>query len=381
MLKNLILYRINGDMPASAASLEKALEPAVFTHCGKTQLNTIGWSSPRAIDHEALVESVGGQWMLSLTIEQRMLPASVVADLVDEKAEKIEEETGRKPGKKERKALKDEATLELLPQAFTKRKSVLAWIDPVTCLLAIDASSRKVADTLAGALVGCMPTMNLHMIESEHAPSEVMALWLRGEGDDQFRVARDGELRATDESKAVVRYQNHNLDSDEVRDHLDDGKVASKLALVYAERIAFTLTDSMAIKRVTILDVPMQTERTEGDDAFSANVAIITGELRNMLPALLEALGGERVLPMEAGDDRPEAPAAHAGDASTDPVYDKACAIVREGDRASISLVQRHLRIGYNRAARLIERMEAEGLVSTMDSNGARTVIAAGVPA
>jgi len=58
-----------------------------------------------------------------------------------------------------------------------------------------------------------------------------------------------------------------------------------------------------------------------------------------------------------------------------DPLYDQAVAIVIESRRASISLVQRHLRIGYNRAARLVEQMEVAGLVSPMENNGSRSVL------
>jgi S-DNA-T family DNA segregation ATPase FtsK/SpoIIIE len=63
-------------------------------------------------------------------------------------------------------------------------------------------------------------------------------------------------------------------------------------------------------------------------------------------------------------------------DGESDPLYDQAVAIVLKTRRASISLVQRHLRIGYNRAARLIEQMERSGLVSAMQTNGNREVLA-----
>ena len=63
------------------------------------------------------------------------------------------------------------------------------------------------------------------------------------------------------------------------------------------------------------------------------------------------------------------------GDAESDPMYDQAVAIVLQTRRPSISLVQRHLRIGYNRAARLIEQMERAGLVSQMQTNGNREVL------
>src|SRR5690606_8628563 len=62
-------------------------------------------------------------------------------------------------------------------------------------------------------------------------------------------------------------------------------------------------------------------------------------------------------------------------DVETDPLYDQAVAIVLKNRRASISSVQRHLRIGYNRAARLLEQMEQSGLVSAMQANGNRDIL------
>ncbi|VCU71597.1 DNA translocase FtsK [Pigmentiphaga humi] len=63
------------------------------------------------------------------------------------------------------------------------------------------------------------------------------------------------------------------------------------------------------------------------------------------------------------------------GDSESDPMYDQACEVVLKHRRASISLVQRHLRIGYNRAARLLEQMERSGMVSAMQSNGNRDIL------
>jgi DNA segregation ATPase FtsK/SpoIIIE, S-DNA-T family len=75
---------------------------------------------------------------------------------------------------------------------------------------------------------------------------------------------------------------------------------------------------------------------------------------------------------LEEGADG--APASEGG-GEADALYDQAVAIVLKNRRASISLVQRHLRIGYNRAARLLEQMEQSGVVSTMQSNGNREIL------
>ena len=63
------------------------------------------------------------------------------------------------------------------------------------------------------------------------------------------------------------------------------------------------------------------------------------------------------------------------GSGENDPMYDQAVAVVLQHRRASISLVQRHLRIGYNRAARLLEQMEQSGVVSSMATNGNRDIL------
>ena len=80
--------------------------------------------------------------------------------------------------------------------------------------------------------------------------------------------------------------------------------------------------------------------------------------------------------PLAGDDEKLGAGETATGDAETDPMYDQAVDIVLKTRRPSISLVQRHLRIGYNRAARMIEAMERAGLVSPMNSAGSREVIA-----
>ena len=95
----------------------------------------------------------------------------------------------------------------------------------------------------------------------------------------------------------------------------------------------------------------------------------------------LKSLGApeyiEDILSGSAGGDEEGGEGGESSsDAESDPLYDQAVDIVLKNKRASISLVQRHLRIGYNRSARLIEAMEKAGLVSAMDGRGGREVMA-----
>ncbi|AFZ82539.1 FtsK/SpoIIIE family DNA translocase [Candidatus Kinetoplastidibacterium crithidiae] len=85
----------------------------------------------------------------------------------------------------------------------------------------------------------------------------------------------------------------------------------------------------------------------------------------------------EGILDAEPYDNNSDSANSITGieDNESDPMYDSACDIIIKHKRASISLVQRHLRIGYNRAARLLEQMEKAGMVSKMHSNGNRDIL------
>ena len=84
MLKSFTAFRVQeGWQPPSFAELSNALARAVFRPCGPTERRTSGWVPPRGIDHGPLLETVGGQWLMSLMSETRPLPASAVRAELD----------------------------------------------------------------------------------------------------------------------------------------------------------------------------------------------------------------------------------------------------------------------------------------------------------
>ena len=293
MFKNLIAYRISPLWPADLAAIEEALAKSPFIECGATQQKSAGWVPPRGEAHGALVESIGGQWIARLMTETKAVPASVLARKVAEKAARIEQETGRKPGRKETKALKDEALLDLLPMAFTKQASTWVWIDPTARLLVLDTSSQGRADEVVSMLVGSLPGLSVSLLHTQTSPRAAMAHWLATqEPPAGFSIDRECELKAADESKAVVKYGRHPLDIAEVQEHIKQGKLPTKLALTWDDRVSFVLTEGLQIKKLAFLDSVF--EGTKADDGgFDTDVAIATGELRKLIPDLIEALGGE----------------------------------------------------------------------------------------
>lgn len=326
MFKNLTVYRIGPDWTADAGAIESALDKLRFVPCGATQQESNGWVEPRGEDHGPLVETVAGQLFLKLKFEKRLLPGSVVKERVDEIAEQIEQETGRKPGKKLTKELKEQAVLELLPMAFKKQSSLMVWIAPRERLLVIDAGSQGRADEVVALLVKALDGLAVAHLQTELSPASAMTGWLgTGEPPYNFVIDRECELKSPDEMKSVVRYARHPLDTEEVKQHITQGKVPTRLAMSWLDRVSFVLTESLQVKKLAFLDVVLEARDAGGkpskDEMFDADAALATGELRRLIPDLIEALGGElQQLPggVRVADEAPAASAAAvAGDAGT----------------------------------------------------------------
>lgn len=296
MFKHITLYRIGPDWAADLATVEEAIGKAPFAECGATQQKSTGFVPPRGEANGALVESVDGQWIIKLMTEQRVVPGATIKKRADEIAAQIEEQTGRKPGKKQRKELKEQALHELLPMAFTKSSSTMVWIDKDNRLLMIDSASQSKADEVVTLLAQTCQGLSMSLLQAAMSPAAAMTHWLgTGEAPWNFTIDRECELKSTDEMKSVVRYGRHNLDTDEVKQHIVSGKVPTRVAMTWRDRVSFILTDSMVLKKLAFLDVVFEgAVSVDKGETFDADVAIATGELSQLIPDLVEALGGEQ---------------------------------------------------------------------------------------
>ena len=305
MFNSASFFRIAADfsLPPLEA-LETALQSAHFLPCGATQAESSGWVPPRGNKSTVLAELVGGSVVLRLCVERRPLPSSAVKDEVDVLVEKYKQETGReRVSSKVKKEFKEEAVQRLLPRAFTKRGSTTVWIDPVHKFLVVDSASLAGADKVVSHLIealseipGSRPGLMAKPVQTQMAAGTAMAHWLQSrDAPVGFTVDRDCELKMPDDQKSTVRYSRHTLEIDEVAAHIAAGKVPTQLAMTWAERVSFVLTDMAQIKKIKLLDVVLDGVQDKGkdDDGFDADAAIMTGELSALIPELLEALGGE----------------------------------------------------------------------------------------
>jgi recombination associated protein RdgC len=220
------------------------------------------------------------------------------------------------------KELKEEIVHSLLPRAFPKRGNTLIWIDLQAQRIVIGAASAKKADKVLTQLADLLGGgLRLTQLQTELSPATAMATWLsEQEAPAGFSIDRECELKQPDSEKAAVRYARHTLDIAEVGQHIQQGKLPTQLAMTWAGRVSFVLTEALAIKKIKLLDVVLEANQGakdgKDDGGFDADVALTTGELRRLLPDLIEALGGEpasvaaaptpvQAGPAAAGSDQP----------------------------------------------------------------------------
>jgi len=296
--KNMMVYRLNRDIPLSADDMEKQLEAYTFSPCGSQDMSKTGWVSPMGNRSDALTHVNNGQIVICARKEEKILPSPVVKQALEAKISKVEAEQSRKLKKTEKDSLKDEVLHSLLPRAFSRLSQTFIWIDTVNNLIMVDcASAKKAEDTLAllRKSLGSLPVVPLTL----ESPIELtLTEWVRsGDLPAGFALMDEAELKAILEDGGVIRCKKQDLVCDEIANHIEAGKLVTKLALDWQERIQFVLADDGSVKRLKFSD----TLREQNDDIdredfaqrFDADFILMTSELAALTSNLVEALGGE----------------------------------------------------------------------------------------
>lgn len=293
--KNLQVYRLPAGWDVDITRLDAQLAGRALQGCGAMDMQSAGWLSPRGDERFLYVSN--RQILLACGAEQKLLPMAVVNQVAQERAAEISGREGRSVGRRELRELKERVTDELLPRAFVRRRVTWVWIDPVHGWLAVDAAARAKAEEVLGLLLKSADDLPAKLLKTQMSPGAAMTTWLsEGEAPAGFTLDRDLELRAPGDERATVRYVRHALEGREIREHIAEGKSATRLGLTWNDRISFVLTEDLQIKRLAFLDILK--EESEGqaetdEERFEIDFALMAGELAKLLEALLEALGGE----------------------------------------------------------------------------------------
>ncbi len=299
--KNLQVYRFTRPLEQDEKALERNLEEFKFKACGSQDVSKLGWVFPMGKTGSMYTHIANQQILICLKKEEKMLPAGVIKDQLNERVEAIEAEQGRALKKKEKDSLKEDIVMQLLPRAFSRMSQTFAWIDPESDMLYVDASSARKAEELISLLRKTLGSLPVVPIQLKNQADVVMTDWLvEGNIPANFKLEDEAELCSALEGGGIIRCKQQDLLSDEIKNHLASDKFVTKLALNWADSISFMLGEEFAVKRVKFSDVLQeQNEDIEKDDfaaRFDADFALMTGEIKQLIPAIIDAFGGEQSL-------------------------------------------------------------------------------------
>ncbi len=296
--KNLAVYRFTEPFTLAGDALEQKLMQQPFRPCGAHDEFSFGWTAPLGKAADALVHASNGFLMICAKKEEKVVPSSVINEMLQERIGEIEEREARKLPAKERGRIKDELIFELLPRAFSFSRKTYAYIDSQGGWLVVDAASPKKAEDLLSQLRKCLGSLPVVPIGAGVKPGGVMTQWLLENTSPSDIVIEDEcELRSQEEEAAIIRCKRHDLALPEIKNHLDNGKQVIKLAMSWADRLSFVLDENMSIKRLKFLDLIQEQaadiEAFDEVEQFDADFSIMTAELAQFFPRLLELFSVE----------------------------------------------------------------------------------------
>ena len=293
--KQMSFYPLNSQQLPAWDELAEKLAAAEFAPCQGLDWFSEGFTSPAAFSPE-LVFPAEDSCRVVLKKEEKVLPAGVIRDVLEEKVLEIQQAEARNVGRKEKQELKEQITDDLLPRAFTRSSRCEAVFDTRNGFLLVNSASPNKADNLLTKLREALSGLEASLPNTKQSPASLMTDWLlRGACEGGFELDSDCELKGSGDVAATVKVSKQDLTADEVVQHVKNGKTVTQLGLVWREQIAFVLTQDFTLKRIQYLDVLQEEAESHGDDAASlafASQILMADALSALLQELVSYLGG-----------------------------------------------------------------------------------------
>lgn len=290
--RNLSLFRFSAtvanDLVTRGIGHQLAEHPARAP--GPMEMSARGFVSPYAPGDDRMAVVSNNCTGFVYQMSDRLLPASVVSEAVAKVVQKIAEEEGRRVGNRERKRIREDVLTELVPRAPVQVRRVRGWIDTSEGWLVIDTSSRRTAESTLSALREAFGSFPAVPVAPEEGPRVLMTDWLANDTTPKgLALGDECEMRdLASRAGAVMRCRNQDLDADEMKEHLRNGKQVLQLGLVYDDRMTLVLAEDMSVKRLKALDVLNDSrEDAESHEAqVESNLALASLEVRRLLAFL-----------------------------------------------------------------------------------------------
>ncbi|MBL6697897.1 MAG: recombination-associated protein RdgC [Luminiphilus sp.] len=289
-------YRLPNRLGIDAEELERRLQTRTFSACTPAQATSMGWVPALADTASALVHAAGPFWMVRLKREEKLLPATVVREEASERCAQIAKAQGRKVSRRERLAVADEVTQDLLPRAFSRSSTIRAIIADQLGWIWIDSSSAGRSEEVLNHLREALGSLPAVLAETQKAPAYVMTQWLLHGGlPEAIELAEEADFVDQREAGSSVKVRGVPLDSEEVLAHISSGHQVEKLALEWGARVAAVVDKDLSLRRLRFSDAIREANDELIEDPLAradADFMILCEIIKGLQGDLLNAFGG-----------------------------------------------------------------------------------------
>lgn len=294
--RNIHFYRFDEPFRLTSQQLHEALESRQARACGQMELASEGWEHPLGRAGKMLVHETDRSMMICLRREEKILPASLVRELLEEQVFKVEQSAGRPVGRKEKNDLKEHVLQQLLPKALARSARIFASILPDEGWLVVDAASAGKAEAVVELLRKSLGVLPVVLPATEESPESAMTRWLLDDHalPEGFDIEDECELHAGAGAGGVIRCRNLDISSAEVRAHARAGRSVKKLAMNWRDSLSFVLHEDLSLHRLKFDEAVVgEADGMAEDEAsrFDADFSIMAAQLRALIPELLAAMG------------------------------------------------------------------------------------------
>lgn len=274
----------------SAEAMRGHLATETFAEPLATELATSGFVP---MDQGTFVTEFPGGYAFKFRLAQKVLPGSVVKQAVADECAKVEQDTGRKPGKKEKREIKEALIVELSAQAFTRTTDVICYFRTATNHLLVPTLSKAVGDRLMSKLVAAVETVKTETIHVSNVTQGLTARLAKflNEGEDsafgEFYPVNEVDLEQDSRSvrvKMTGLQQAHKA----LTSSLAQGFAVNAIGLSLTGD-EFKLTHDFKLRSIVLsADVDLDADAIEKEPGFEANAAIEVDRIGLIVDALVE---------------------------------------------------------------------------------------------
>jgi recombination associated protein RdgC len=341
-----------------------ALDAQSFAPPGASEAGRAGWVAPNPdMDTALLFKVTQGLYAMRVRIDKKVLPGSALAARVDAALAEELDQTGRKPGAKRKREIKETVRADMLTTAFVSTGFVDLLVWPAESLIAIGSVSSGALDAIMTRLCQSFLGLVVRPVLASDNAAMAMTGWVLNGPPDAFDIDDRGLIEDGD---ALISYDGERMgSSQDVHDRIQDGGTVTKLAMTYGTKVSFVVNPVLALRSVRVVGVDGAAADVDPDEDRYTTDALLTGTaIKDAFTALLAELSGA----VEFGEP---------ADVDAEQVA-LAASIVISHESASIVLLQREMHLGYSKAARLLAELERGGVVSAQDNKGRRLVLKKG---